>query len=182
MRRNWLSAVIVVGVAGPVFAQAVTVQQPVICSMGVNTTVSVPDRGSALLGGVNSAATGRTVNGPFPSGTASGREAQGSSMRASVYIHDLRAMDEALLASAPSAAPGNDWEQKLAVRRGETAPSVKRPVTSRSAEYEALAKRAEERGKTSLAMTYWRLAAKEGSAVARTKLAETPTAAATASR
>lgn len=158
----------------PVTAQ-VTVQQPVVQSFGASTTVSVPDRGRTHIASVNSAAASHSMSGPFRSGASLGMQAQGSSISAGVYIHDLQAMDEALLATAPS-APANDvWSQRLAERRGARLPAA---VASRDAkpanrapEWEALAQRAEQRGKPAVALLYWRMAAKEGSTLAQSKLA-----------
>jgi hypothetical protein len=158
----------------PVAAQ-VTVQQPVVQSFSANTSVSVPDRGWATIGGVSSAAAGRSTSGPVRTGSSVGRQAQASSLSTGVFIHDLRAMDEALLATAPVASSTSAWERKLAERRGESLPSTsaKPPVVvSDAAKFEALALQAEERGKPSLAVLYWRVAAKEGSALARSKLAK----------
>jgi len=176
LRRLSLTAVLFFAIAVPAAAQQVTVQQPVIRTFGVGTTVSVPDRGSALLGGVSSSAAGRSTFGPLRSGSAMGLETQGSSVSVGVYIHDLRAMDEALLAAAAKSASDNPWERKLVERRsGSTTGTVVRQEPqpkSRAGEFEALAQRAEHRGKPAVALTYWRLAAKEGSTLARTKLAE----------
>jgi hypothetical protein len=163
--------------AASAFAQQATVQQPVVQTFGVGTTVSVPDRGSALLGGVNSGRAARSVNGPFRTSTSLGRETQGGTASVGVYIHDLRAMDDALLATAAAAIPTNPWERKLAERRGASSNSSDvrdAPPPSRAGEFEALAQRAEQRSKPAVALTYWRLAAKEGSAIAHEKLAEKP--------
>jgi hypothetical protein len=162
--------------ASPLGAQ-ITVQQPVVQSFGASTTVSVPDRGRAHIASVNSGAWSRSITGPLPSGYATGRELQGRSMSASVFIHDLREMDDALLATARSAPPADDvWSQRLAERRGaQPLPAIANqipPARHRAAELEALARRAEDRGKPAVALVYWRMAAKEGSAPAQSKLAE----------
>ncbi|MEX0715273.1 MAG: hypothetical protein WD066_01730 [Planctomycetaceae bacterium] len=80
-------------------AQQVTVQQPVVATMGVRTTVGVPDRGGVFLGGVSRAASSRNTFGPYPfrAGSSVGRESQSSGISAHVRIHDLAAMDEYLL-------------------------------------------------------------------------------------
>jgi hypothetical protein len=78
-------------------AQAVTVQQPAVQVFGVNTTVVVPDQGSALLGSVSSAGDTRSTNGFSPFGSSIGSFRNHSSQTATVYIHDFEAMDEALL-------------------------------------------------------------------------------------
>src|SRR5580704_1752172 len=85
----------------PAFGQQV-VQQPVVGTTSVNTTVSVPDRGTTFLGGVSSAQSGRSQYGPFRSGPSTGFTRQSTSMSVNVYIHDLHAMDEAILNSGPA--------------------------------------------------------------------------------
>ena len=174
--RNLLPAGIAIAalMVSPAAAQ-VTVQQPAVQSFGGFTTVSVPDRGRTHLGSVNSAAAARSWTGPFRTNTSLGLEARGSSMSAGVYIHDLREMDEALLAQARNSKTMDVWEQRLAERRSQqpATAAANRVVKSASRvnEFEALAQRAEERGKTSVAKIYWRMAAKEGSTLAPTKLA-----------
>ena len=110
----WLSLVLAGVVAGTAPAQRTgsTVQLPTFSFFSVGTTVSVPDRGSVYMGGINRAATGRNEFGtpllpfrPFRS-TAIGTERSASSMRMSVYVHDLAAMDEELLSRPTSYRPG----------------------------------------------------------------------------
>ena len=90
------------GLAGAAFAQqaATTVQLPTFSFFTATTTVSVPDGGSALLGGVNRASDGRNEFGvpllPFRN-SAIGSERSASSMRVTATIHDFEAMDEFLL-------------------------------------------------------------------------------------
>ena len=105
--RGFLSCVIVVVFTSFCDAQNIVIQQPVMRQFGVRTTASVPDRGSVLLGSVSSAASGRTTYGPLPSGTAAGFNASASSMDMSVFIHDLEAMDRAVL----------EQGEKLLIRR-----------------------------------------------------------------
>ncbi len=97
--RNWcylLSVVLLPAVA--VQAQNVIVQQPVVQQFGVNTAVSVPDRGSMVLGGVSSAVDSRTSFGFGPwRGSAIGTARSGSSVEARVWIHDFETMDQLLL-------------------------------------------------------------------------------------
>jgi hypothetical protein len=83
------------------------VQLPTYSFFSVNTTVTVPDRGSAALGGVNRAAEGRNEFGtpllpfrPFRN-VGIGRETSASGMWVTATIHDFDAMDRYLL-SAPS--------------------------------------------------------------------------------
>lgn len=94
------------------WAQDQAVQQPVIRQMRIGTSVSVPDRGRAYLGGVGKGAMGTNrYGGPLRSGTNSGREFSNSSMCVSVYIHDFEEMDQALLNVARSSHPRRDEKQ-----------------------------------------------------------------------
>ncbi len=91
--------------AGDSFAQrpATVVQLPTFSYFSVGTTVSVPDRGSVYMGGVNRSAMGRNEFGvpmapfrPFKN-TAIGRDVSASGVRVTATIHDFEAMDEYLL-------------------------------------------------------------------------------------
>lgn len=85
---------------GEAYAQAITVQQPVVQQFGVQTVVSVPDRGAALLGSVSSAAESSRRSGIMPLSSSIGRQIAHSSLSVHVTIHDFAAMDAALLAAA----------------------------------------------------------------------------------
>lgn len=164
-----------------VAAQGLTVQQPVVGSFGANTSLTVPDRGRALVGSVNSAAMGRVTYGPLPSGPALGLQTRSSSLSASVFIHDLQAMDEALLSAPAGLTRTNQspWEERLAQRQGLPVAPISQhtpppaPAT-RADHWERQALQAESRGKQQVALIYWRLAAKEGSTLARAKLTLSP--------
>ena len=101
---TWLAAAALGLGAGESFAQPpTTVQLPTFSSFSVGTTVSVPDRGSVTMGGVNRSAIGRSEFGvpllpfrPFKN-TAIGKDVSASGMRVSATIHDFEAMDEYLL-------------------------------------------------------------------------------------
>lgn len=97
--RSWLnlSAVVMLFITNGLSAQNITIQQPAFGVTSVATTVSVPDRGSALLGGISRARTGRKSYGIFRSGTSTGIERDHVGMRTHVYIHDFEAMDRYLL-------------------------------------------------------------------------------------
>ena len=91
-----LSALLLPAVS--VQAQNVVVQQPVVQQFGVNTAVSVPDRGSMFLGGVSSAADSRTSYGFGPwRGSSLGTGRSASSVETHVWIHDFETMDQMLL-------------------------------------------------------------------------------------
>jgi hypothetical protein len=83
------------------------VQLPTFSHFSVGTTVSVPDRGSAYMGGINRSSSGRSTFGtpllpfrPFRN-TAIGSSQGAMSVHASAWIHDFEAMDEYLLNQAP---------------------------------------------------------------------------------
>jgi hypothetical protein len=83
--------------------QSVTVQLPEFSYFGVSTSVLVPDRGSAYLGGIGRSSSGQTTGGtpliPFKN-RATGHSAGAASTTIGAWIHDFQAMDEALLAEA----------------------------------------------------------------------------------
>lgn len=92
-------------------APRTTIQLPAFSFFSGATTVNVPDRGSVLLGSVKRSATGSVSRGVpllgnLPvAGRAFGNRAFGTSQSAStlsanVQIHDLEAMDRALLEEA----------------------------------------------------------------------------------
>lgn len=156
------------------FAQQV-IQQPMVATTGVSTTVSVPDRGSALLGGVSSAQSGRAQYGPLRSGTNTGISRQATSMTTHVYIHDLQAMDEALLNSGPSESNISIRSINLTLVRSKEREQPVDPVASsadKAAKFEQLARKAVEAGKPGVAKLHWQVAAKYGSKLAETRLAE----------
>lgn len=181
LRIRWLAslACLVIG-STPLNsrAQAVTVQQPVVRSFQTSGTVVVPDRGSARLGSVGSASSFRQTTGPWRTGSTLGSERSQTSASAGVYIHDLRAMDEAILASSPATSPdrADFFEAQLMVRqRGpftqlpatEMAPgSALSSAVGEAERFEKLARVAAAKGKDSLARLHWRMAAKHGSKTA----------------
>jgi len=132
--------------AGTVSAQApTTLQFPTFSSFSSSTSVAVPYRGSIVVGGVDRGAEGVLSQGvPGAShvpgagrlfrNQAVGREVGQSSAQVSVWIHDLRAMDEALLAEARSNRAISDRaiSDRTAPRRsdalGGMAPRGERPV------------------------------------------------------
>ena len=162
--------------AAPLGASAqVGVQQPVVATTAVSTTVSVPDRGSAFLGGVSSAQSARAQYGPLRSGTSLGLSRQATSISTSVVIHDLQAMDEAILNSGPSQLPvvrvPNDHPSWIASQQSQ--PKVPtESAADKARKFERLAQRADDAGKKSLAKLHWQAAARHGSQIARIRLAD----------
>ena len=78
-------------------AHGQTVQLPSVQRLSISTTVSVPDRGQILLGGVKRANSSRKSNGVFRPGSSIGLDRSWSGISAGVYIHDFAAMDAYLL-------------------------------------------------------------------------------------
>ncbi len=89
--------------AGTVWSQAV--QLPTYRYFSVGTTVLVPDRGSAYMGGVNSSRSGSTTRGlpglgPLTRNRSMGSSTGGSSMTVHATIHDFEEMDRMILERA----------------------------------------------------------------------------------
>ncbi|HEX7447680.1 MAG TPA: hypothetical protein VF306_09050 [Pirellulales bacterium] len=80
------------------------VQLPSFSFFTVDTTVSVPDRGTASLGGIGRSSTGSTAFGPAlgPPNRAFGRSLSSSSVSVRASIHDFEALDRATLERASS--------------------------------------------------------------------------------
>lgn len=113
-------------------AAQVTVQQPVIDRFSVGTTVSVPDRGRAFLGGVNSAGSSRAQYGFGPlRGSNVGQFRSASSSSVSVFIHDFDEMDRQLLGQgrggSASALGSIDGYRELMARNQRRSTSVAGP-------------------------------------------------------
>jgi hypothetical protein len=173
--RCYLFAALTLLASRPALAQQ-AVQLPVVSTTSVNTTVSVPDRGSAFLGGVSSAQSARSQYGPLRSGTNRGMARRATSITTNVYIHDLQAMDEALLNSGSTDSETHPSSPVIPARLSEKRdPLVSIPTASpaeKVAKFEQLAKKADEAGKHGVAKLHWQVAAKYGSKLAETRLAE----------
>lgn len=89
-------------------AQQFVVQQPEFRQLAVPTTVVVPDRGAAHLGGVGGAGQTQAVVGPVPLARSTTGSAGSSSVHVRAYVHDFQAMDEALLGTAPETRPESE--------------------------------------------------------------------------
>ncbi len=180
-------------------AQQTTVQLPTIDNFSVGTTISVPDRGTALLGGAGSGATGRSSYGPFRSGTNSGSSFSGGSVTARAQIHNFEEMDRLILDEAArrqndnaplTPAAQHVWRalrERAATTRtndaqrafqGQAAPASgagrdDRPPEPATAVVQLVerGRRAAARGQIEVARVYFRLAEKRGSRVARDELA-----------
>ena len=113
MTKALNALLIALGLAAAVQGQAV--QQPVFQAFTTNTTVTVPDQGSALLGGVDRAQQGSVsrgvpILGKLPgvgrlfNNRAIGQDFSSSRNHVRAQIIDLNEMDRALLNQVPSAA------------------------------------------------------------------------------
>ena len=173
--RSFIIVGVVLSQVAAVQAQQVTVQQPVVATNSVRTTVSVPDRGSALLGGVGSAQSARSSYGPLRSGSSIGLSRSASSMSTSVYIHDLRAMDEALLNSVPASPSPSSIRGGSRMPSGEADRVDAASPAEKAMKFERLARQAEAAGRSGVAKLHWQVAAKYGSKLASEKLAAAPT-------
>jgi len=178
--------------SGSVWGQRITVQQPVVQQFGVSTVVSVPDRGSLMLGGVGSAASGSRRSAIFGPGSTYGSRTAGSAISVHATIHDFEAMDRALLGQGTSAAsPSSRGPADIAyrqlldrhrrlfdVRSTPTDRAPRQPTRAvsvaddRAGFYLAKARHCEEQGKTSVAEMFYRMAARYGSSEAADHLAQ----------
>ncbi len=160
---------------------AQTIQQPVVRTFGATTTLSVPDRGTAFIGGVGQSAYGRRNAGfgPLRGSSSIGRETSGGSLTTTVTIHDFQAMDEYLLRSASEhsspnrslqGVAGNAFEQLTDsdVRSIPMSSTLRRPAeqlstSSRADRFFQLGLAAESRGQTGVARLHFQTAVRLGS-------------------
>ena len=167
LRVALTAAAIVLG-SSPILHAQITVQQPVVRSTSVGTTVSVPDRGTVLLGGVTSAQASRQTYGPLRTGTSRGYSLSAGSVSASVRIIDLQAMDEAILNSVPDSPTVRSYPVPRMERQNPTVPAEVASI-DKAARFERMAQQAEAQGKAGVAKLHWQMAARHGSALAREK-------------
>ena len=102
-----------------------SVQLPTFNFFTISTTVLVPDRGSMVIGGVNSgsSASGQS-GGPLFSQRAGGSAFGGGNVSIGVQIHDLKEMDRQMLAGAAGAKSGeavNHWAVRVEEARKSSA-------------------------------------------------------------
>jgi hypothetical protein len=174
-RVLWATAIGLVAVSQSVMAQQVAVQQPVVGRTGVSTSVSVPDRGSTRLGGVGSAQSSRSSFGRGRPGSSVGMSRSSSSMSASVYIHDLRAMDEAILNSVPDSPSSSNSRSSSMRSPGSDDKPAEASSAEKASKFERLAQKAESDGSPRVAKLHWQMAAKYGSSLAKERLSDLPT-------
>lgn len=102
--------------AGTASAQQV-VQQPTIGTLSVNSSVLVPDQGSAMLGGIRSAGAGQSQRGGLVTNRAFGNRSAWGGASVSASIIDLQEMDRAILQLA-------DRSQSLSLQSGSEIKSL----------------------------------------------------------
>ncbi len=167
-------------------AQSITVQQPVVEHFSVGTTVSVPDRGSALLGSISRAGDFSRTFGPLRLGGRSRSLFRDhSGVTAHVWIHDLAEMDRLLLnqSTAGGRSPaepvlsgyaGHAWSSLLARSRYGRVPSMVRLKTpqEQAEKFYRLGLKASQRGAVGVARLHFQMAVTHGSKLAASKLAD----------
>lgn len=175
---------------GQAWGQAGTaVQLPTWSQFSTSTTVTVPDRGSTYLGGVDRARSGASQFGSplLPFGNrAFGGSRSASGMSVSVTVHDFEAMDEYLLGQSTGfravnprrgEAEPDPWAARLrrAQLNGAQAPTTVADADARRArreraehaeaiEFFQRGQRAEEAGKQNVAKIYYQMAARRAAA------------------
>jgi hypothetical protein len=149
------------GVYSDASAQSFLLQSPVFAQFSVRTTVGVPDRGGALLGGISSAADSTKSFGPRIGGSSVGRSISHRSISSHVYITDFNEMD-------PFLRQQRQQQQVLIDPVKEKHERQSRAAVA----YQKLANKAEKNGKYELAKWY-RTKAREYAAKTNTKPAGT---------
>lgn len=113
-------------------ADAQAVQLPTFRYFSVQTTVSVPDRGGVVMGGVNRASSGTTSRGFGPlRNRASGSSVGASSVSVHATIIDHNELDEAVLAEARR----RRGEDPLVLRPGAASSLASDDPTARRSAY-----------------------------------------------
>lgn len=170
------------GIVSPAVAQMpATVQLPSYSYFGVDTSVSVPDRGSMSLGGIGRSSMGSTAFGPVlgPRSRSFGRQMSASSTTVHATIHDFDAMDRQLLKQAQKSY-GESRRAATGTARGETSSAAAGPAGSvaearrmyaaeraaqerDAAKYMDQAERAAARGKPQVARVLYQMAERRAS-------------------
>jgi hypothetical protein len=165
---------IIVGLLALLLAQGArgqVVQLPSITTFGSDTTVLVPDRGTMSLGGNSTARAGSNSFSGLPPQRGIGIDRSASGLSVTARIHDMQELDRELLEAAPARAPLGASAPRATRAAGDAAlPSVAEIRRQRAAsaapperEISALVERARAAratGKSSLARTYYDMAAR----------------------
>jgi len=192
-RIAWLgtcTGILCLAPSSTAFAQQVNVQQPTVGVFSGSSTVSVPDRGRTLIGGVSRGATSRSTYGPFPSGSNTGRSLEGGSLSVGAYIHDFEELDRQALSAAESSPrtkrdqpedARTDRAREALIRRDRGGTARRRTAISPPADQEKerglnsdelleRGRKAEAAGKSGVAVAFYRQARDRGSADAGREL------------
>ena len=175
--KFWATFLVGMTLSVPVFGQQIAVQQPILGTTSVSTSVVVPNGGRAYLGGVSSAQSGRSRYGFYQPGSSIGLSRSSNSMSVGVTIIDLREMDEAILNSVPDRPqPTSHFARHAAAIERSSADRSQEPAretestADRAAKFERLARKAEAEKRLGVAKLHWQMAAKYGSVIARERL------------
>lgn len=107
--RHTLAAVLASGALASAQQPATTVQLPTFSQFTVRTTVSVPDGGTAFVGGIDRGFESTTTRGLGPLGsrsTSGGRSTSGATVSATIIDHTE--LDRAVLAAAAAGRSSTD--------------------------------------------------------------------------
>lgn len=177
--RALIGALLWMTLSVPASAQQLVVQQPIVGTTSMATSVMVPNGGRTFLGGVSSAQSGRSRYGFFQPGSSLGLSRSSNSMSVGVTVIDLHEMDEAILNSVPDRSePASRFARHAAAISGPRVDSPREPICDvesaedRAAKFERLARKAEAEHRPGVAKLHWQMAAKYGSAMARGRLVE----------
>ncbi|HET6883539.1 MAG TPA: hypothetical protein VFI31_25530 [Pirellulales bacterium] len=180
------------GTAAAYGQQASVVQLPSTSIFGADTTVSVPDRGSASLAGSGRSSTGSTAygSGLLPGNRSFGSSTSGSNTSVRATVHDMDELDRQALSRAKQGgskklSTASDGAKRLAAARqssagvvpaGSVAEARRRraaELESEQAEATANVERAREAvaaGKQSVAAMFYRLAARQATGQLKTQV------------
>ena len=151
--------------------RAQAVQLPTFSYFAIETSMMVPDQGTASMGGVSRSSSGSNQFGPpiFPGNRSYGSQSGAGMLRVTAQIHDLEAMDRALLGDRSGdgqiAGSGLAGGNGLAPA-GSVAELASRKAASQAAEQTAAAqlyqraRTAQIEGKPGVAKVYLQMAAK----------------------
>jgi hypothetical protein len=189
IRRTFATVMLGCGIAVSASAQqplpATTVQLPSYSYFSASSTISVPDRGGVILGGVNRARDSSTTRGFGPlagRGRASDRGASTVSVHATII--DLAELDEAVLAEAARRRGATDPTAESAELLSSALPRAAAPAsvaairaaqsqaataeaeaaTREASELLAKGQQAEADGKPGVARIYYKQAMRKNSA------------------
>jgi hypothetical protein len=153
-----------------------TVQLPTFQQFSASTTIVVPDRGSAWLGGMHRSASGSNQFGSLPGNRSTGSADSASGLRVFVQIHDFETMDRALLnearagrvsgrpvvkgARGPSESPARE-ENLLSTAEIRRRKASTKPTASEAPHLMERAAQAEASGNLGAARVYLQMAARQ---------------------